>query len=85
MTTFKVEWTRQALRDLRSLDATVQLRVSLRVEQARQDPLRFFARLKGERALRMRVGDWRVIADVRLAERKIIVLTVGHRRNIYGA
>lgn len=82
MTTFEVKWTRQALRDLRLLDATVQVRVSLRVEQARQDPLRFFTRLKGERAQRMRVGDWRVIADVRLGERKIVVYAVGHRRNV---
>lgn len=83
MTSFDVEWTRQALRDLQGLDATIQMRVMLRVEQSRRDPLRFYSRLKGDRAMRMRIGDWRVIADVRLAERKIVVLAVGHRAHIY--
>lgn len=31
----------------------------------------------------MRVGEGRVVADIRLTERSIEVLAVGHRRNIY--
>ena len=83
MTLFEVIWSRQALRDLDSLDATVQMRVILRVRQSQADPFRFFSRLKGERAFKLRVGDWRVVADISLGERKMVVVAVGHRKNVY--
>jgi mRNA-degrading endonuclease RelE of RelBE toxin-antitoxin system len=31
----------------------------------------------------MRVGDYRVVADVRLTEQTIEVVAIGHRRNMY--
>jgi len=39
--------------------------------------------LSGEKVWRMRVGDYRVIADISLGERTITVLAVGHRKSIY--
>jgi len=83
LTAFTVEWTREAMRDLRALHPEVQLRVVRKVERAKQDPLRYFERLKGDKAWRLRVGDWRVLADIVLTERKVVVATVGHRRNVY--
>jgi mRNA interferase RelE/StbE len=38
-------------------------------------------RLKGDPALRLRVGDWRIIFDASPSE--IVVLAVGHRRDVY--
>lgn len=39
--------------------------------------------LSGEKAWRLRVGDYRVVADISLSERTIAVVGVGHRKNIY--
>jgi mRNA interferase RelE/StbE len=72
------------MRDMRALDALVKMRIQLRVEQSRADPLRFFEPLKGTTSYKLRVGDWRVVAEVSLAERTINVTAVGHRRNVYG-
>ena len=83
MSAFAVEWAKEARKDLQSLHPDVRLRVIRKVEQAREDPLRFFERLQGDPVWRLRVGDWRVLADIVLTERKVIVVTVGHRRNIY--
>ncbi len=84
MSEFSVEWSRRARRDLAGLDATVQMRILMRVQKSRGDPLRFFEPLKGTRGYKLRVGDWRIIADVTLSERTIFVVAIGHRRNVYG-
>lgn len=39
--------------------------------------------LSGEKVWRMRVGDYRVVADISLGEGTIEVVAVGHRKNIY--
>ena len=40
-------------------------------------------KLKGRSALRIRVGDYRVIYEIHDRELQILVITVGHRREIY--
>ena len=40
-------------------------------------------KLKGCDAWRIRVGDYRVIYEIHDRELQILVITVGHRRNIY--
>ena len=40
-------------------------------------------KLKGRSAWRIRVGDYRVIYEIRDRELQILVITVGHRREIY--
>ena len=40
-------------------------------------------KLKGRDAWRIRVGDYRVIYEIREQALQIIVITVGHRREVY--
>lgn len=40
-------------------------------------------RLKGSDRFRFRVGDYRIIYSFNLAENKIHLLAIGHRREIY--
>jgi mRNA interferase RelE/StbE len=40
-------------------------------------------KLKGREAWRLRVGDYRVIYEINDPALQIIVITVGHRREIY--
>ena len=40
-------------------------------------------RLQGTDAFRLRVGDYRVIYDFSVAEQRVDLLFVGHRREIY--
>lgn len=83
MSPFSVEWTEDAVKDLKGLPAELQVRALRKVESARGDPLRHFERLKGERLSKLRVGDYRVLADVILSERRIVVHAIGHRKNVY--
>ena len=40
-------------------------------------------KLKGREAWRIRVGDYRVIYEIHDRELQILIITVGHRRDIY--
>lgn len=61
----------------------MQLRIVRKVESSRRDPLRSFTMLSGEKVWRLRVGDYRVVADISLSERTIAIIAVGHRKSIY--
>ena len=73
-----------AAREFDALDLTVRQRVEKALDQLALDPLALksqIKRLKGDGAMRLRVGDWRIIFDVRIGE--IVVLAIAHRREVY--
>jgi mRNA interferase RelE/StbE len=39
--------------------------------------------LHGQPSLRLRIGEWRVIFELDTAQRKVIVLALGARRDVY--
>ena len=49
----------------------------------RNNPYRYLKRLQGDKLWRLRIGDYRVIVDVIVSMNKIIVLRIGHRKNVY--
>ncbi len=40
-------------------------------------------KLKGREAWRIRIGDYRVIYEINDGRRQLLVVTIGHRRDIY--
>jgi mRNA interferase RelE/StbE len=85
MSVWRVEFDRDAARDLRKLDAQAQRQI-LRYLRERiateEDPRRFGHALTGDlKGLwRYRVGDFRIVASI---EDNRFVVTVGHRREVY--
>jgi mRNA-degrading endonuclease RelE of RelBE toxin-antitoxin system len=39
--------------------------------------------LQGEKLWRLRIGDYRAIIDVIVSNNKIIIVRIGHRKNVY--
>ena len=66
---------------LSNLETDTQERIKDALRELTPD--RDLSRLSGEDVHKLRVGDYRVIADWDREEGKVYVLTVGHRRNIY--
>jgi len=82
---FRLFYTARAEKDIAKLEPSVMGRVRRRVETYAQDPFRH-ARKMADPSLgmyRFRIGDWRVIRDIH--GDCIVVLRVGHRREIYRA
>ena len=49
----------------------------------RDNPFRFLKRLQGEKLWRLRIADYRAILDVIISANRIIVVRIGHRKNVY--
>ena len=68
------------LKKLQKKDAEIILN---KIYSIRENPFRFLKRLQGEKLWRLRTGDYRAIVDIVISVNKIIVLRIGHRKNIY--
>jgi mRNA interferase RelE/StbE len=85
---WRVEFHPAAVRDLRKLGADGERRV-LRYLRERiagsQDPRRFGHALTGDLdgLWRYRVGDYRVVAAIEDDQFVVLVVTIGHRREVY--
>lgn len=78
-----VTYTRSALRALRRMPANMASRIVAKVEEYAADPAsqaNNVKALKGRDAIRLRVGDWRVIMQDGLV---LAVLEIGPRGSIY--
>jgi len=68
------------LKRLQKKDAEIILN---KIYSIRENPFRYLKRLQGEKLWRLRIGDYRAIVDVIISMNKIIVIRIGHRKNIY--
>ena len=81
---YEVSWSKNSLNFLNKLEPLISNRIIKYVREFSENPrAREFKRLKGEIAFRLRVGDYRVIFDFDQKTQKIIILSIGHRKNIY--
>ncbi len=80
---YEIQFTEKAQRQLQKLEKNVQERIISVLERVRVRPEAHFTKLVGESAYRLRVGDYRVIADISRGKLVILVIKVGHRKNIY--
>ena len=86
---YTVEYTQQAVKDLRKLDKQTRTFILSWVEKnlvncenPRQHGKGLTANRSGQ--WRYRVGDYRLIADIQDNRVVILLLHIGHRRDIYG-
>jgi len=79
-----VVYTPEAARRIRRLDPVVRERVREAIGRLRASP-EIGKRLAGVLSGRWsyRVGDWRIIYRIENERLRILVITVGHRREVY--
>jgi mRNA interferase RelE/StbE len=81
---FQVILPRSVQKELDRLPDEVARRMMIRLAGLENDPRPAdVKKLKGRDAWRIRVGDYRVIYEIHDRILQIIVITVGHRREIY--
>jgi mRNA interferase RelE/StbE len=82
---YRVEVRPAALRALRHLDATVRPRIEGAIALLAEDPRPPASRpMRGRPGYRVRVGDYRIIYTVQDDVLLIVVVALGHRRDVYG-
>ena len=65
------------------LERNIQERIISSLERIRIRPEAFITTLVGDPGYKLRIGDYRVIMDIDKNNLIILVIKVGHRKNIY--
>lgn len=81
--TYEVIFDEEAIDFLNKLSREVKERIFTKIISTKENPLHFFERLVGRTDYKLRIGDYRAIADIDSALGKITVTIIGHRKNIY--
>ena len=68
---------------LEKLNKKTKKRIYEKILSTREDPFHYFERLTRRSDYKLRVGNYRVIADIDDTNNKIFVSVIGHRKNIY--
>ena len=80
---YNVEFSKTAEKQLYKLGKEIQLRIISTLERIRIRPYSHIKKLVGVPYFRLRVGDYRVILDIRDDKLVIFVIEIGHRKSIY--
>lgn len=80
---YKIIFEKRALHSLNKFENHIKQRIWNKLQECKQDPFRFFEKLTETPGFKLRIGDYRVIADIDSMNQTINVLKVGHRKNIY--
>jgi len=80
--TFSVVLTPRAARSIRKLERPVGTRIQKSLAELAQNP-ETGEQLRPSKFWRIRVGDYRAIYEIDRSNGRVIVLFVGHRKNVY--
>ena len=82
---YEIIFSLKAKKQFLKLEKTVQERVIYALERIRIRPESFVTKLVGDPGYKLRVGDYRIIMDIDKNNLIILVIKVGHRKNIYSS
>ncbi len=80
---YSVELTETSKKFLKRLDKKDLDMILNKIYSIRDNPFRYLKRLQGEKLWRLRIADYRAVMDILVSMNKIIVVRIGHRKNIY--
>lgn len=80
---YSVSWSERSKNDLSAVEKGIRVRIIERVEKIKEKPFNYTKRLVGLPLYSLRIGDYRVIMDIRGKEMLIFVIQIGHRSKIY--
>lgn len=84
MKDYRIEFRPAAVREIRKIDRSIQPRIQGAIALLARDPRPPASRpLRGRAGYRLRVGDYRVIYTIDDGVLLIVIVTMGHRRDVY--
>ena len=79
---FKIIWDKEAKEDIKKFERNIAYRIYKKVNNLEENfNSADIKRLQDSELFRLRVGDYRVLLEIN--KNIIIILKVGHRKNIY--
>ncbi|HEY0324079.1 MAG TPA: type II toxin-antitoxin system RelE/ParE family toxin [Pyrinomonadaceae bacterium] len=85
MASYKVEWKRSGIKELRDLPKDAVERILKAVEQLSENPYPIGVRklVGAEHTYRLREGNYRVLYTITAASMVVQIIRVGHRKDVY--
>ncbi len=80
---YDITFDEKAIDFLNKLPKQLKERIFNKIITTKEMPFHFFERLEGRSDYKLRVGDYRIIADIEQHKQLIEITTIGHRKNIY--
>lgn len=80
---YSIEFTTSSEKQLHKLPKDIQIRIVHALDKIRTRPFDHVTKLVGYEAYRLRVGDYRLILEIKGNKLIILVIKIGHRKNIY--
>jgi mRNA interferase RelE/StbE len=65
------------------MEKNIVKKITDKLEKIRDNPFLFVRKLRDSEFYRLRVGDFRVIMSIDRGKMVILVIEIGHRKNIY--
>lgn len=83
-TPFEILFERRAEREYGRLSGDILRRVNAAIDRLTADPRhQGTTKLAGRDDYRVRVGDWRIVYEVDDQRRRVVVIRVAHRSDVY--
>lgn len=73
----------KAMDFLEKLPSSISKRIFKKIQQTKEDPYRYFSKLVGRDEYKLRVGDYRIIAEINDSSLHILVVYINHRSKVY--
>jgi mRNA interferase RelE/StbE len=85
MASYKIEWKQSAKKELKKLDKQIILRILQAIEDLANNPYSSGSKklIGSDSIYRIRVGDYRIVYNIKSSVLTIEIIKVGHRREIY--
>jgi len=80
---YNIIFDEEAIAFLENLQPDLKEQIFKKILSTKEKPHHFFERLSGRKDYKLRVGDYRVIADIDESNKTIQITLIGHRKNVY--
>ncbi len=82
---YRIEFTPRADRQFRGLERSLEIRLGRRIDSLAENPRpQGIKKLSGEEDMyRLRVGDYRIIFQIREKSLLVLIVRIGHRSDVY--
>ena len=80
---YLIKFEKKALDFLNKLEKETKERIWNKLQQCKENPFHFLEHLEEIEGFKLRVGDYRLIIDINSQTETLLVLKIGHRKNIY--